>query len=221
MACLVKVKFRTDDNKKSSEQYFSIILSYVAFDVSDIDECALPTGGHICSYRCHNTPGSFHCSCPVSGYTLAPNGRSCQGKRVSYQTPTCWFILVIQQDFNDLDFFSFCRCWWMSDRNTHMRGESKLLQHTRRIPMPLLWMPKQLPPRWRDVSALIVLFLHIYIDLSIYRSIGLYIDIYTCTYTHSHTQTQNVQASPGQAVTRPMTFKYGSSHACPVYSALE
>lgn len=48
---------------------------------ADIDECALPTGGHICSYRCHNTPGSFHCSCPASGYTLAPNGRSCQGKR--------------------------------------------------------------------------------------------------------------------------------------------
>lgn len=46
----------------------------------DIDECALPTGGHICSYRCHNTPGSFHCSCPVNGYTLAVNGRSCQGE---------------------------------------------------------------------------------------------------------------------------------------------
>lgn len=48
---------------------------------SDIDECALPTGGHICSYRCHNTPGSFHCTCPTDGYTLAPNGRSCQGKK--------------------------------------------------------------------------------------------------------------------------------------------
>uniref|UniRef100_A0A665UB60 Fibulin-1 n=1 Tax=Echeneis naucrates TaxID=173247 RepID=A0A665UB60_ECHNA len=46
--------------------------------LGDIDECALPTGGHICSYRCHNTPGSFHCSCPVIGYTLAHNGRSCQ-----------------------------------------------------------------------------------------------------------------------------------------------
>lgn len=48
---------------------------------SDIDECALPTGGHICSYRCHNTPGSFHCTCPATGYTLAPNGRSCQGQK--------------------------------------------------------------------------------------------------------------------------------------------
>ncbi|KAG9335463.1 hypothetical protein JZ751_004592 [Albula glossodonta] len=25
----------------------------------DIDECALPTGGHICSYRCHNTGGNI------------------------------------------------------------------------------------------------------------------------------------------------------------------
>lgn len=62
-------------------------MSRVAMNVSDIDECALPTGGHICSYRCHNTPGSFHCSCPTSGYTLAPNGRSCQGKGASRENP--------------------------------------------------------------------------------------------------------------------------------------
>lgn len=50
----------------------------VGFAVADIDECALPTGGHICSYRCINVPGSFQCSCPSSGYRLAPNGRNCQ-----------------------------------------------------------------------------------------------------------------------------------------------
>ncbi|XP_061108001.1 fibulin-1 isoform X2 [Conger conger] len=43
----------------------------------DIDECALPTGGHICAYHCNNTPGSFQCTCPAPGYTLASNGRSC------------------------------------------------------------------------------------------------------------------------------------------------
>ncbi|KAL0962765.1 hypothetical protein UPYG_G00345060 [Umbra pygmaea] len=43
----------------------------------DIDECALPTGGHVCSYLCSNTPGSFLCTCPPMGYTLAPNGRTC------------------------------------------------------------------------------------------------------------------------------------------------
>lgn len=52
----------------------------MGFAVADIDECALPTGGHICSYRCINFPGSFQCSCPSSGYRLAPNGRNCQGE---------------------------------------------------------------------------------------------------------------------------------------------
>uniref|UniRef100_A0A665WL03 Fibulin-1 n=1 Tax=Echeneis naucrates TaxID=173247 RepID=A0A665WL03_ECHNA len=44
----------------------------------DIDECALPAGGHVCSYRCFNVPGSFYCTCPPTGYTLSPNGRTCQ-----------------------------------------------------------------------------------------------------------------------------------------------
>lgn len=52
----------------------------VSFAIADIDECALPTGGHICSYRCINVPGSFQCSCPSTGYRLAPNGRNCQGE---------------------------------------------------------------------------------------------------------------------------------------------
>ncbi|XP_029317689.1 fibulin-1-like isoform X1 [Cottoperca gobio] len=44
----------------------------------DIDECALPIGGHVCSFRCSNAPGSFYCTCPPTGYTLAYNGRTCQ-----------------------------------------------------------------------------------------------------------------------------------------------
>lgn len=67
-----RASYKSSTNSWNSHMYFSVCV--------DIDECALPTGGHICSYRCHNTPGSFHCSCPISGYTLAPNGRSCQGK---------------------------------------------------------------------------------------------------------------------------------------------
>lgn len=45
--------------------------------VPDIDECAIP---NVCSYRCINTVGGFNCTCPSSGYTLGPDGRSCQGE---------------------------------------------------------------------------------------------------------------------------------------------
>lgn len=118
---------KAQDNMSSSTSHISslvcLIFSYVAFDFSDIDECALPTGGHICSYRCHNTPGSFHCSCPINGYTLAPNGRSCQGERGSRQhhTLTCWLILVIQQDFDDLGFCCFF-CFFLADVDECLTG---------------------------------------------------------------------------------------------------
>ena len=42
----------------------------------DIDECSDNTAG--CEQTCINTPGSFSCECDV-GYSLLPNGRSCEG----------------------------------------------------------------------------------------------------------------------------------------------
>ncbi|CAB1412373.1 unnamed protein product [Pleuronectes platessa] len=56
----------------------------------DIDECALPAGGHVCSYQCANAPGSFYCTCPSTGYTLTPNGRTCQDiDECAAETHTC------------------------------------------------------------------------------------------------------------------------------------
>lgn len=55
------------------------VVNRWCFFLADIDECALPTGGHICSFRCINIPGSFQCTCPSTGYRLAPNARNCQG----------------------------------------------------------------------------------------------------------------------------------------------
>ncbi|XP_041856289.1 hemicentin-1 [Melanotaenia boesemani] len=40
----------------------------------DVDECLLRKP---CQHECHNTIGSFQCSCPP-GYQLLPNGRSCK-----------------------------------------------------------------------------------------------------------------------------------------------
>ena len=39
----------------------------------DIDECQIR---NVCDHFCHNTPGSFHCSCRAH-YTLDKNGRTC------------------------------------------------------------------------------------------------------------------------------------------------
>uniref|UniRef100_A0AAQ4RIF7 Fibulin 1 n=1 Tax=Gasterosteus aculeatus aculeatus TaxID=481459 RepID=A0AAQ4RIF7_GASAC len=45
---------------------------------TNINECARHNGGHQCSYSCSNVPGSFHCTCPSTGYRLAPNKHTCQ-----------------------------------------------------------------------------------------------------------------------------------------------
>ena len=44
---------------------------------SDIDECAERT--HQCSQVCHDTPGSYSCSCRP-GYDLNSDGRHCDGR---------------------------------------------------------------------------------------------------------------------------------------------
>lgn len=52
--------------------------------LSDIDECAPPSGGHACSYSCSNVPGSYYCTCPPTGYTLAPDRQTCLGLSKSH-----------------------------------------------------------------------------------------------------------------------------------------
>lgn len=47
---------------------------------TDVDECALPEpvdgSGPLCSQICHNTLGSYLCSCH-HGYELRPDQRTC------------------------------------------------------------------------------------------------------------------------------------------------
>ena len=43
----------------------------------DIDECSL--NPLLCAFRCHNTEGSYVCTCPV-GYALREDGAMCRGR---------------------------------------------------------------------------------------------------------------------------------------------
>ena len=54
-------------------------MCVIKFYSLDINECELNTDG--CDHSCSNTIGSYTCSCR-DGYTLAADGRSCQGKKM-------------------------------------------------------------------------------------------------------------------------------------------
>ncbi len=54
----------------------------------DKDECLVNDGG--CEQNCHNSEGSFSCSCN-DGYTIAANGFDCTGMKI---------IHVIMTDMN-------------------------------------------------------------------------------------------------------------------------
>ena len=56
-----------------------IIFLHLISLCADINECSSNNGG--CAHTCTNSPGSFQCSCRT-GYTLAGNGKSCNGKQV-------------------------------------------------------------------------------------------------------------------------------------------
>ena len=74
--------------------YFRI-LSYTHnnFHLADTDECTMNT--HACDHVCHNTPGSYSCSCRP-GYTLdLSDRRTCTGNVYStrhsiYEKTTCY-----------------------------------------------------------------------------------------------------------------------------------
>ena len=54
------------------------LLSFVVRQLFiDIDECA--STSHGCDHQCHNTPGSYYCTCD-NGYYLGLDGRTCIGK---------------------------------------------------------------------------------------------------------------------------------------------
>ena len=59
---------------------------------TDIDECT--EGTHQCQQNCHNTTGSYTCSCGPC-YILGGDGRSCYGKltKIAYTSLLEIFLL--------------------------------------------------------------------------------------------------------------------------------
>ena len=60
------------------EEYYSTYNMIHSSSFSDINECSSPSTSN-CDQVCRNTASSYTCSCN-SGYTLASNGRTCNGK---------------------------------------------------------------------------------------------------------------------------------------------
>ena len=60
-------------------QLFRFTCFFLQMDPADIDECAVSAvkeGTGPCEELCHNSPGSYSCSCSY-GYTLAEDGHGC------------------------------------------------------------------------------------------------------------------------------------------------
>lgn len=68
----------------SSKLFFAVV--YVR--IVDINECLADNGG--CEQNCMDIDGSFECACN-SGYRLAMNNRSCNGKDIMNK----WYYLEL------------------------------------------------------------------------------------------------------------------------------
>ena len=65
------------DSRPSGEACVALVIRKVfTLFSSDINECDNDIPG-LCSQVCHNTRGSFKCSC-LEGYVLDPDGRKCR-----------------------------------------------------------------------------------------------------------------------------------------------
>ena len=80
---------------------FSFLTSW-----SDINECSSSKGG--CSHTCHNSAGSFTCSCPT-GMELDSGKRSCKGK---IGISNCFPHPLFEQLFMFLSDYSFNYSLW-------------------------------------------------------------------------------------------------------------
>ncbi|CDW57279.1 signal peptide, CUB and EGF [Trichuris trichiura] len=73
-ACECQPGYHLYSYRHCAGEMLFLLNKYTFSTVADIDECSVFNGG--CEQHCHNTPGSYHCSCDP-GYVLHYNGKDC------------------------------------------------------------------------------------------------------------------------------------------------
>ena len=101
---IIKLRYEIGFSQKSliDENFMLILTTTVTSTIKpcillciiDINECA--EGTHTCQHDCTNVLGSFNCSCRT-GFSLASNGFSCNGKNVDNNVHTCFTHIYKQQ----------------------------------------------------------------------------------------------------------------------------
>ena len=77
--CTCRVGYELNSNQRNCDGNLlqTVLCSCVEWDnFADINECS--RGTDLCDHNCHNTIGSYYCSCNT-GYFLTANGYSCHG----------------------------------------------------------------------------------------------------------------------------------------------
>lgn len=117
----------------SSYCYSPDKIPFVFFWLVDIDECSQSIG-NMCAFQCVNIQGSYQCACPSHGYSMSPNGRTCQGKSHFWLFMTFGLIPLMK-----------CKRITQT-RYTDYEKFFKTSLHTR--------LPKRLPSVWRSFAYL-------------------------------------------------------------------
>ena len=76
--CTCRIGYELNSNQRNCDGIFiKIYCVHVVNEIIlDINECS--RGTDLCDQNCHNTIGSYYCSCNT-GYFLTANGYSCHG----------------------------------------------------------------------------------------------------------------------------------------------
>lgn len=67
------------DINRSTCWFLLYFINTFLFPIPDLDECTM--GVHSCEQSCHNTPGSYSCSCE-EGFQLRADKRHCIGMSI-------------------------------------------------------------------------------------------------------------------------------------------